>query len=1119
MKLSKDKLVQNITRDIVDNSVGAVSPQDIRKNLLDVIDSVSLLTEQSDIEALNISTVGERTTRLGVDTLYKRLARGYNSVDNVAVGYAASKSHIDASRNTAVGSFALTCNMYGVDNVGVGFHALGSTINGYGNIGIGSYSLNANKEGNFNIAIGHGAGYYVERDKDYQFFVAAHPIDDDYICSNSGGTGLVPLMLGDLSAANLRLGIGTRTLHDGATLQVGGHIHPSMNGSCDIGNSLYRFSNLYITSVIDYPNDDKISYNSNGFTVTNNLKVQGTLDTTKNLSVTGNITATGKLDLGSSISATSGKFSEELTVGGSITPDKNLNYTLGDIRNQWASAHIYNLFCNGIASFNKLFFVHQTHFRNKTLFLGYENSLNTLDGGGAESIYTHYDPQEKVETPVGHLLDEELNGAGFKIASSGVDYYREYEFSFRPIDSNLSNLSTDNEFSRSSWFSNISIATASGTHVETDRVINSGEIGVYTYGDDFGMSLQSGVFNFGQEKTVDSEPVGMGDFNIVANSGKADGDEHVVALLATASGVNLYQDFLDRTDHKELDGSEYKKTGFRIGYISNSTLTPPNFFNEYSKEDTRRFVISSYNNSSDNQNCLTVMQSPSKFGCVGISNFENSESMLPDTMLNVRSKNDAVARLTAENTGTDSIAAVQLLGRENCLKYGVSIEYNSYEQIMSIDSYHDSNKKPSFAVHTGSGTCGILNPECTSHAYLAIGSENHTEAAISLYESTGIPSSTENYGQIFTRKSEVETPAMLLAFMDGSGNIFNIDMTQSSADGSILDKPLALDTYGNTFGGLRSPINRNDITPAVVGNTSLGYETLAYASTATLHNTIIGYKSGNTTEIGSDNVVVGSQNTVDTDNNILIGKDLTGNGNQLKIGYGSTPLIYGDFSNYLTYVNGLLYIKDSESALVSGKNSIIGYDRFTFGTEGLNVGTSSRNMMRFISGTELSNIESYAALSARDYVYINADLKLRGSLLLADGSAVHDGTFLDDISGLKTQVDDVNNKIEQNNQSVNDVNEALDSIIIEGFVITDINTGDLPNNFNEKPLAFYIRKQVVNRSVHSDGRFEDAPSSGDGSGVQIIYLRDPYITVRKGDYVIAMRVNGEYRPISVTGAP
>jgi hypothetical protein len=34
-----------------------------------------------------------------------------------------------------------------------------------------------------------------------------------------------------------------------------------------------------------------------------------------------------------------------------------------------------------------------------------------------------------------------------------------------------------------------------------------------------------------------------------------------------------------------------------------------------------------------------------------------------------------------------------------------------------------------------------------------------------------------------------------------------------------------------------------------------------------------------------------------------------------------------------------------------------------------------------------------------------------------------------------------------------------------------------------------------------------------------IVLRDPYLNVRKGDYVIAIKVNNEYRPISITGAP
>ena len=161
MIIPKNVLVENIKRDILDNSVGAVSPQDIRRNLLDLIDSVSLLTEFNDLNASNLSTADERTTRFGVDTLSKRNSIGYNSIDNVAIGYASLKSQIDSFQNTAVGSYSLTCNMYGGDNVGIGFHSLGGTINGFGNIGLGSYTLNGNKEGSFNIAIGHGAAYYV----------------------------------------------------------------------------------------------------------------------------------------------------------------------------------------------------------------------------------------------------------------------------------------------------------------------------------------------------------------------------------------------------------------------------------------------------------------------------------------------------------------------------------------------------------------------------------------------------------------------------------------------------------------------------------------------------------------------------------------------------------------------------------------------------------------------------------------------------------------------------------------------------------------------------------------------------------------------------------------------
>ena len=98
MKISKNVIVDNIKKDILDNSVGAISPQDIRRNLLDFIDSVDQLTEFGELNATNFSTVDLRTTRVGLETLTKKSVRGYSSVDNVAVGYGSLKSQIRQCR-------------------------------------------------------------------------------------------------------------------------------------------------------------------------------------------------------------------------------------------------------------------------------------------------------------------------------------------------------------------------------------------------------------------------------------------------------------------------------------------------------------------------------------------------------------------------------------------------------------------------------------------------------------------------------------------------------------------------------------------------------------------------------------------------------------------------------------------------------------------------------------------------------------------------------------------------------------------------------------------------------------------------------------------------------------
>lgn len=171
MIIQKDTLIKNIKRDIPDNTVGSISPRDIRQNLIDIVDSIHLLTFQHPLLSKNLYTIPERTTAVGVENFIHLGVEDSLTKDNTAIGYQALNASYRGVDNTAVGSFALSCLINGESNIGVGFHSLAGNINGVGNLGVGNYTLNGNREGDFNIAIGHGAGYYANRDSSYQFFL------------------------------------------------------------------------------------------------------------------------------------------------------------------------------------------------------------------------------------------------------------------------------------------------------------------------------------------------------------------------------------------------------------------------------------------------------------------------------------------------------------------------------------------------------------------------------------------------------------------------------------------------------------------------------------------------------------------------------------------------------------------------------------------------------------------------------------------------------------------------------------------------------------------------------------------------------------------------------------
>ncbi|NDG31507.1 hypothetical protein EB118_15740, partial [bacterium] len=480
MILSKPQLVENIVREISDNSTGQISPNDIRHNLLDIIDSIHLLTGSQNLKAKNFDTLDVRSTRAGDLTLQKLGLDGYFSVDNSAFGFSALNSNYQGSKNTAIGSYSLSCNIYGEDNAALGYHALAGNTNGFGNIGIGSYSLHNNKIGHFNIAIGHGAGYYVNRDTNNRLFIASHPIDETYLCGNPDGIGLVPLIQGDMSSGNLRVGIAVSSLHEGATLQISGHFHPSDSlQSFDIGHGTYRWRNIYLSRTLSFTNGNHITYDSVGdrFLISNKTVIGGPASVGGDLDVSGNLVTTGHASFGSYVNINNKlDINGKIDVSGHIKPKASSAFSLGDFDKRWLNAYIDNIYVSGIGRFKRFEAVEQAHYLHKTIHLASSGYINTIDGGGPNGLYDYYNPNEENVIPVGYLIDEELNGAGFNIKSRGIDYERTYEFMFKSQDSTLQGLSSDSPYSRSCWNSNISIHTASGCHIKTDRIINADSI-------------------------------------------------------------------------------------------------------------------------------------------------------------------------------------------------------------------------------------------------------------------------------------------------------------------------------------------------------------------------------------------------------------------------------------------------------------------------------------------------------------------------------------------------------------------------------------------------------------------------------------------------------------------
>ena len=67
-------------------------------------------------------------------------------------------------------------------------------------------------------------------------------------------------------------------------------------------------------------------------------------------------------------------------------PQNDFVQVVGDAQKRWLSAHIYNIYVDGVGKFNRFEAIEQTHFKNKTLYLASTGDITSIDGGGETGL-------------------------------------------------------------------------------------------------------------------------------------------------------------------------------------------------------------------------------------------------------------------------------------------------------------------------------------------------------------------------------------------------------------------------------------------------------------------------------------------------------------------------------------------------------------------------------------------------------------------------------------------------------------------------------------------------------------------------------------------------------------
>jgi len=945
------------------------------------------------------------------------------------------------------------------DNSAFGYSALRLNFRGARNTALGSQALRTNIYGSDNVAVGH-----------------------DALAANVSGSGNVSI--GNFGLTSNKQGSFNISIGHGAGYYIsGGDSYQFYLGSAPVDSGVLcddvdgsNFTPLMRGDL----QENILAINTNHLVGDAKLQVSGSMTPSVG----------GAFDIGSSGLIWSNIYSSNVFLSDTrkfsnsdnvyfnfdLVPESPSSYNLGSSSNPLDFIHADNLVINTSASIQNAEFINSSYYLNKTLNLAAKPAEVALDGGGSYSIYDYaLEPTDNNLIP--YLSLEEVNGAGLRVHVDSGDVF----------DFLLDTNNPDDVF----WKSNISLDLGSGNYVKTDKVISGPEFSV-----DFGenvLSLKDNYLYFGDKIAGENNTLGFGNINF-------HDDNRIVSsyLCSNEFNTSISQRFFSDASGPESGGSY---TGFEISYENRLTsiLSNPSPFTfpghigfsikSFSMFDSGKTPAHSLFLSRDNSTHIFAISDINEYDPEATADFNIADNC----SLRVKSRSDdktSTIFLDTGNRGDAQISCDEALH----LGFGRIPPVTTTAGIGDIGGFFNPKPLPTYKYQMSlhDTHLDLFNSVSgTQNFTVNIGDKQNQAASIGLVHSDESPVSASGYAGLFAKSKNAEAQKSTLMFLDEAGNEFEVIRSpNNSVDGLLFTD------RNNVAGGVDSFSNKaTDSTSSE--NTGIGFESLKDITTGS-ENTFYGSKSGKSITTGNNNIGLGYGcllNNKTNHHNICIGTNELGSSvatdYNFLLGVDDDHILMrgtlgpeNDVKKLELPQNGVLEIKNNTNSeyikLNSNSIDVVDEGGSNFPDFSFDIKFSGNHSSTLLSlNHEDPNwtITPVYASQPGPFAELNGNLKLLGGICFSDGS------FMD--SSDSSRIDDL-----EESQTAQD--QRLDSLFIEGVANVTINR---PANIN-------------------------SPSTGAITTINseniIVSNRDPNLTIKKGDYVIAIKIGLEYRPIWVS---